>query len=134
MHGLGSPHNICEWSVRYKKIDFGSHDPAKILTRGLTRGRIVAQEQKQLKARKMAMKLNRRNAEARTKESNNVFSSNKPFVPVDSRTKRKSKEWKSREWERKEESVVDLEVTAEEETDGFEFLETESKRQQEGQK
>ncbi|KAH8727647.1 PP-loop family-domain-containing protein [Phaeosphaeriaceae sp. PMI808] len=46
MHCLGSPRNICDWAVRYKKIDLGSRSASDIVVPGTMKAEIVAMEKK----------------------------------------------------------------------------------------
>jgi hypothetical protein len=128
LHIFGPPDGICAWSVHYKKVDFGSRKPVNTIVPGLTRRRIIALEYRQKNARKALMKLKSRIADGEAKKGRVMSSASNPFVHVNGRTRRKSEEWKE-----KKERVVSPVAAAEDETDGFEFLETEAKRQEERQ-
>jgi hypothetical protein len=45
-HGFGAPAEVCEWSVRYKKIDFGSRPVDELIVPGISRKDIIAEEMK----------------------------------------------------------------------------------------
>jgi tRNA(Ile)-lysidine synthase len=45
-HGFGAPAEVCEWSVRYKKIDFGSRAVDELIVPGISRKDIIAEEMK----------------------------------------------------------------------------------------
>ncbi|KAF1837256.1 hypothetical protein BDW02DRAFT_566311 [Decorospora gaudefroyi] len=47
MDGFGPPEGVCEWSVRYKKIEFGGRQPGDIIVPGTSRKDIIAEERKQ---------------------------------------------------------------------------------------
>jgi tRNA(Ile)-lysidine synthase len=47
MDGFGAPPEICEWTVRYKKIDFGRRTAADIIVPGSSRKEITAEERRQ---------------------------------------------------------------------------------------
>lgn len=39
--GPGAPQNVCEWTVRYKKLDLGAHPVGDIVSPGITRGDLL---------------------------------------------------------------------------------------------
>lgn len=52
INGVGSPQSICEWSVQYKKIDFGNRTAADIIVPGITHKRIAAEVRKLIRQRR----------------------------------------------------------------------------------
>ncbi|EUC37606.1 hypothetical protein COCCADRAFT_85023 [Bipolaris zeicola 26-R-13] len=46
--GFGAPEGVCEWSVRYKKIELGSRTAGQIVVPGSTRKDIVIEDKKQV--------------------------------------------------------------------------------------
>jgi tRNA(Ile)-lysidine synthase len=57
MHGLGPPQGICDWHVRYKKIDFGQHAIGDIIVPGSRKMDFVHQEEAQRYQNKGVSKL-----------------------------------------------------------------------------
>ncbi|EOA82278.1 uncharacterized protein SETTUDRAFT_181451 [Exserohilum turcica Et28A] len=47
--GFGAPPGVCEWSVRYKKIDFGSRTAEHVIVAGISRKDMITEEKKQRK-------------------------------------------------------------------------------------
>lgn len=56
MGGIGPPREICDWQVRYKKIDFGSHSPEDIIV-DLQNDDIVKLERQERLAQKGVVRL-----------------------------------------------------------------------------
>lgn len=48
INGFGAPEGVCEWSVRYKKIELGSRTAGEIAVPGSTRKDIVIEDKKQV--------------------------------------------------------------------------------------
>jgi tRNA(Ile)-lysidine synthase len=46
--GFGAPDGVCEWSVRYKKIDLGSRTAGDIVVPGSSRKDVIAEDRKQV--------------------------------------------------------------------------------------
>ncbi|USP74191.1 putative tRNA(Ile)-lysidine synthase [Curvularia clavata] len=46
--GFGAPEGVCEWSVRYKKIEFGDRAVGETVAAGLSRKDVVFEEKKQV--------------------------------------------------------------------------------------
>jgi tRNA(Ile)-lysidine synthase len=44
MNGFGPPDGVCDWKVRYKKVDFGSHAPGDVVVPGIRREDVIEQE------------------------------------------------------------------------------------------
>ena len=44
--GVGPPQEICDWRVRYKKIDFGQHTPEKVIVPGKERHEVIEEEKR----------------------------------------------------------------------------------------
>jgi tRNA(Ile)-lysidine synthase len=44
MNGFGPPDGVCDWKVRYKKVDFGSHAPGEMVVPGIRQRDIIEQE------------------------------------------------------------------------------------------
>jgi tRNA(Ile)-lysidine synthase len=57
MNGFGAPEGVCDWSVRYKKIDFGSRTAGDIIVPGTRNSDIVAEEKRQRMANKSITRL-----------------------------------------------------------------------------
>ncbi|KAF1841052.1 uncharacterized protein K460DRAFT_410444 [Cucurbitaria berberidis CBS 394.84] len=55
MHGFGEPESVCEWSVHYKKIDFGNRSVGDTIVPGCSRLNMVVEERRQKMALKKSM-------------------------------------------------------------------------------
>lgn len=47
MNGLGAPDEVCDWSVRYRKINFGNRGAGDIIVPGILHADMVAEEKRQ---------------------------------------------------------------------------------------
>jgi tRNA(Ile)-lysidine synthase len=46
MHGFGAPEGVCDWSVRYKKVEFGKRLVDDLIVPGIKKADIIAQEER----------------------------------------------------------------------------------------
>jgi tRNA(Ile)-lysidine synthase len=110
MGGIGPPLEICEWQVRYKKIDLGSHSPEDMIA-GLRNDDIVQLEKKDRMASKGIKRLSLGNLRGGL-----------PYRSL----KRDNNNSRGDE-------VKNVQRTMErDESDGFDFLQKESEKQEEG--
>ena len=133
-HGFGAPKEICDWTVRYKKIDFGSRSAGDLIVPGSSRKDIIVEEMRERKtlegvekarkaeARKERHKeaLKAKKQQQREETSNDALIGYKRVVHVDGR------DGKRREWKAAAENVQ--RSMQAEEADALSFLEKESKR------
>ncbi|CAO2650645.1 Nn.00g019370.m01.CDS01 [Neocucurbitaria sp. VM-36] len=65
IHGFGALDGVCEWSVHYKKINFGNRSAGDIIVPGSSRANIIAEEKRQTKQKKGIANLKLRQSQAR---------------------------------------------------------------------
>ncbi|KAG9186957.1 tRNA(Ile)-lysidine synthase [Alternaria panax] len=125
-YGFGAPESVCEWSVRYKKIDFGSRSAGDLIVPGTSRKDIVAEEMRMRKVfegiekAQKAKELKKGRKQNREGTSSDTLERSKSMVHVDGRDS------KSRVWKAAAENVQKMMEA--EETDALRFLEQKSRK------
>lgn len=117
MDGFGAPEGVCEWSVRYKKVDFGSRSPDEIIVPGTSRADIVTVETRQRLQGNGVVKLKARQVFA----SANALKESDPFTGF-----KRGKTSENRKSSSRRERPNSLAQTKGEEVDELSFLELES--------
>ncbi|KAH7080517.1 PP-loop family-domain-containing protein [Paraphoma chrysanthemicola] len=116
MNGFGAPEGVCDWSVRYKKLDYGTRSAGDIIVPGMPISDIVEQEKRQRLANKGIEKLKIRKNRVLTTPRLDPMTG---YKRVDHTTKQT----------RKQQSKYTQRVMEGEETDGLSFLEEDSGQQ-----
>ncbi|KAH7095966.1 PP-loop family-domain-containing protein [Paraphoma chrysanthemicola] len=113
MDGFGAPEGVCDWSVRYKKLDFGTRSAGDIVVPGMPISDIMEQEKRQRLANKGIEKLKiRKNRVVTTPRLDPIIG----YKRVNHMTKQA----------RKQQSNYTQRAMGGEETDGLSFLEEDS--------
>ncbi|KAF1944466.1 hypothetical protein EJ02DRAFT_510140 [Clathrospora elynae] len=125
MNGFGPPEGVCEWSVRYKKIDLGGCEAGDIIVPGSSRKDITAEERRQRLSREGVVRVQTKNIRfvgTGAEERNEMFTGYKRMSTshTDGRDRR-----------RRDKGVVKSTSSEIEggEADGLSFLEEESDKQ-----
>jgi tRNA(Ile)-lysidine synthase len=137
--GFGAPEGVCEWNVRYKKIDFGNRGPGDIIVPGSSRKDITAEERRQRASHQGVLKVKLLNQAAymekrgkKVKETRGGYKGSDVFTGfkvvgkehVDGRDRRRKR--------MEAEGASVPRGMQGEETDGLGFLEEESRKQERG--
>ncbi|KAH7414131.1 PP-loop family-domain-containing protein [Phaeosphaeria sp. MPI-PUGE-AT-0046c] len=115
MGGIGAPREICDWQVRYKKINFGSHSAEDIIV-GLYNDDFVNLEKQDRMANKGILKMNSKRKQL---VGEDAFTGYKRISPLAARNMKKEKDIRQQ--------LQHAQRAMEgEEVDGFLFLQDES--------
>ena len=124
MSGLGAPEGICDWSVRYKKINFGNRTAGEVIVPGTKKQDIVAQEKAMRIASKGVTTLKIRRNRVVGEKTQDPFTGYKR-VSEKSRPDRETKNEGKRSLRYTQRAMEGEEI------DGLGFLEEESEMQEE---
>ncbi|KAL5120217.1 hypothetical protein ACEQ8H_001774 [Pleosporales sp. CAS-2024a] len=120
MRGLSPPAKICDWHVRYKKIDFGQHAIDDIITSGITMMDVINQDKVQRYANKGLRRLKFPRRRAIGGDAGDMTGYKRMYEESDGGT------------EGERQKTVHYTLSSEmkaKEVDGLEFLRPESERQ-----
>jgi tRNA(Ile)-lysidine synthase len=88
MNGFGPPEDVCEWRVRYKKVDLGQRSLTDIIVPGTNYAEVVNQEKQQRMATKAVKKLKLGRKKAVEPDTRDNFSGTNDTEVVDQEKQR----------------------------------------------